>query len=657
MRRFFESPNLRLALLAIGAGAVLTFVLHNFQMNLFEAYLYDFRVRAKGERNMEEHVVLIKIDDRTVERLNEFSPLSIKQHVNLLKKVGDANPKAIAYFIDFNDSLSAESADTENHNGPSAADSFVHIAESFYAAGTPILLGTEIDITGEVVPPFPLSRLPHRISTIHKDGATFSEDKVTRRALFSVYDEPVLHVQLASLFNGGLQNPKDYRGIYHMTEVDAHYFFINYSGPTQDGKHRFNEVSAVDVLDGVVPPETFKGKIVLIGTKTKEDSSDYVYTPYSRSVFANAKLTVHANILETLIHNQAILKSSKTIDVLLTLLLTSLIIAMVFRTSPINGVLATTLCALVVLALAIATFRWFNVWINLAHPILGIFFAYYVFVPYRLIMEYKKRWQFQKKNEVLVQVEELKGNFMSLITHDLKTPVARIQGMAEILGRSGADPKIVSEIMGSTEELNRFITSILELAKIESDRVDLDRQSKDVNKIIEDCVRKFEFQALDKKISITTDLEPMFPVKVDVSLITKVVSNLVDNAIKYSPENARISIESGESHEMPGYIEITVSDTGHGISDKDLENLFAKFYRPKNDITMQTKGTGLGLHLSRYFVELHNGSLTVASVEGKGSMFTILLPTDEVESAAIKDGTFVKRDAKQKNHKGENAYV
>jgi signal transduction histidine kinase len=376
---------------------------------------------------------------------------------------------------------------------------------------------------------------------------------VTRRALFSVYDEPVLHVQLASLYNGGQVTPQSYRGIYHMDEVDAHYFFINYSGPTQDERHHFTEVSAIDILDGTIPAETFSGKVVLIGTKTKEDSSDYVYTPYSRSVFANAKLTVHANIIETLIHNNAILKSSTIVDVALTLLLTSLIIAMVFRTSPINGVLFTTLCASIVLGLAIAIFRWFHVWINLSHPLLGIFFAYYVFVPYRLIMEYKKRWQFQKKNEVLVQVEELKSNFMSLITHDLKTPVARIQGMAEILGRSGADSTIVKEIMGSTDELNRFITSILELAKIESNRVDLDKQSKDVNKLIEDCVRKFEFQARTKNITLQTDLDPMFPVKIDVGLITKVISNLVDNAIKYSPNGARVSIESGESIDHPGF--------------------------------------------------------------------------------------------------------
>lgn len=654
-KKSLQSETAKLLLLALGAGIALTLVLQNFEMNLFEAHLYDFRMRHKGDHAMNEHVVLVKIDDKTVEKLNEFSPLSIRQHVNLLKILGQAGPKAVAYFINFNDSMTAESADSLEKRSDNPADDFVRLADTLYASGTPIVLGTDIDVTGEVVPPFPLSKLPHRVARITSDGTMFAEDKVTRRALFSIYDEPVLQVQLASLITGKAA-PSEYRGIYHMPEVDANYFLINYAHPTQDDLHHFTEVSAVDVLDGKVSPGLFANKIILVGTKSKENSDDYVYTPYSRAIFTNAKLTVHANIIETLIHDNAIIKLSKTFDFVLTLLLTSLIIGMVFRTSPVRGVLFTTICALIVICLAVIAFRYGAVWICLSHPLLGIFFAYYVFVPYRLIMEYKNRWKFQKKHEVLLQVEELKSNFMSLITHDLKTPVARIQGMAEILGRSGADPTIVSEILGSTDELNRFITSILELAKIESNRVQLNKSSKDINKVIEDCVRKFEFVAKAKQIEINTDLEPLFPIRVDVPLITKVISNLIDNAIKYSPDGARISIETRESTEQLGFLEVTVTDTGFGVSPKDLENLFAKFYRPKNDITMKTKGTGLGLYLSRYFVELHNGSLTAESVEGKGSMFTILLPLDETEVLNTATPS-ADDDGERTLFKGDSAYV
>src|SRR5207237_587377 len=96
---------------------------------------------------------------------------------------------------------------------------------------------------------------------------------------------------------------------------------------------------------------------------------------------------------------------------------------------------------------------------------------------YRLIREYKKRWDYQKKNELLTQVEELKTNFLSLVTHDLKTPVARIQGLAEVILKKSSerllenDKTTLQHIIDSTDELNRFISSILELSKVESNRL------------------------------------------------------------------------------------------------------------------------------------------------------------------------------------------
>ncbi|MEW6056487.1 MAG: CHASE2 domain-containing protein [Bdellovibrionota bacterium] len=645
LKRALKSAQFKMLMLALSAGTLLTLALQTFELNLLEAYLYDFRMRNKGARNHAEHLVLISIDDKTVEKLNEFSPLSLKQHVTLLNQIGKAKPKAVAYFVDFNDSVLAD-VGSDDRVSKKNAEEFVKVADALHASDIPVILGTEIDMTGEIVPPFPLSKLPHRVAILHVDGTTFSEDEVTRRALFSIYDETVLHVRLAALVNGKTA-AKEYRGVYQMPDIDANYFLINYAGPTQHTKRNFSEVSALDVIEGKISTDFFRNKIVLIGSKTKDRSNDYVYTPFSRTTFTNPKLTIHANIIETLIDDAAILQTSKAFDTLLSILLTTLVIVMLFRTTPIRGVVFTVACALIVLLLALAAFRYYGVWIRLSHPLMGIFFSYYVFVPYRLITEYKKRWEFQKKNEVLMQVEELKSNFMSLITHDLKTPVARIQGMAEMLARSGVEPKLVTGILSSTDELNNFITSILELAKIESNRINLDKRSKDINKIIEDCVRKFEFQAQSKKIAIRSELDPLFPIKIDVPLITKVISNLIDNAIKYSPEGAQIMIESGESLENPGYVEITITDTGHGIAPKDLENLFSKFYRPKNDVTLQTKGTGLGLYLSRYFVELHNGSLSAESVEGRGSMFTILLPTEDSS----------EKLAPPSSLEGEKAYV
>ncbi len=636
----------RHALVSLIGGTLLTIFVHNFDMNLFEAYLYDLRIRTNATAQTDGlHTVLISIDDDSIERLNEYAPLSMKTHLSLLKLVGRSNPKAIAYLVDFNDAVQTAQPNRD-------ADQFVSEADTITKSGVPVWIGTDVDVTGEVLPPFPLSKLSHKPAMIHKDGTTFSEDSVTRRAVFSIYDESVLHVHLASLYTNKT-SAKDYQGVYFMPEVEANYFLINYLGKTQDKQHPFAEYSAYDVLNGKVSADSLKGKIILIGTKSKENSNDFVYTPYSRNIFTNPKLVVHANIVETLIKNDAVIQLSREIETTITFLLICMIIFVVFRTTPEKGVLATFLCSILLVTTGIILFRETSLWIHLSHPLVGIIGAYYIFVPYRLIMEYKKRWILQEKHEVLMQVEELKSNFMSLITHDLKTPVARIQGMAEILEKSGADSKVVGEILGSTDELNRFITSILELAKIESDNIQVNLQSKDINKVIEDSIRKHQFNANQKNIRIETSLEPLFPIMIDTPLIMKVISNLLDNAIKYSPKDSLIRIESRESTTLKDHIEIDINDTGYGIEAKDMEHLFEKFFRPKNDISMITKGTGLGLHLSKFFVELHSGSLSVQSEAGKGSKFMILLPMEESEISIKNNKQISQTGAK----KGESAYV
>lgn len=632
--RFFT----RVFILAVGAGLLLTAILQNFQMYFIEAFFYDLLVKTKGQLNSLRHqqpipIVIIKIDDRTVEKLNEYAPLGLNRHIELLKVLERANPKAIAYLTPFNET-------------GSVADQFVQIVQKMNYNNIPVILGTEVSTTGEVVPPYPLSKLKHKMAVITTDGKTFSEDKVVRRAIFSVYDEPTLHVKLAELINSKTSS-SEYNGIYSMNEVDAKYFYIDYFNDTRSLKNNYFQISAIDLISAQSNLklnsdliDQIKDKIVLIGSETTDNSSDFIYTPYSSEAFVNSKLVVHANILSTLIKDSAIRKMSASFDHFFSFVLTVVTIFIVFNTSPFFGVLFTLFCGVGLVALAVFVFILLGYWMPLAHPLAGIFSAYYIFVPYRLVLEYKKRSQFQRKHEVLLQVEELKSNFMNLITHDLKTPVARIQGMAEILNRTNADPKIVNEILSSTDELNRFVSSILELAKIESDKVSLNKQSKDINRVIEECANKFAFNAKEKNIEIKVNLEPLFPIKIDVALISKVIANLIDNAIKYSPDNSLIEIYSSESDRMKGYIEIRIIDHGYGISEKDLENIFSKFYRPKKDLMLKVKGTGLGLYLSKYFVELHKGTLEVSSEEGKGSCFCVFLP-QSIQAVANKGEIYV----------------
>ena len=129
--------------------------------------------------------------------------------------------------------------------------------------------------------------------------------------------------------------------------------------------------------------------------------------------------------------------------------------------------------------------------------------------------------------------------------------------------------------------------------------------------------------AREKQIEIQTKLEPLFSFKFDVKLIQQVIANLVENAIKYSPEGSLVTLTSKEDG---SWVRVSVIDEGYGISVEDQDKLFTKFFRGSDPKTQTEKGTGLGLYLVKYFVELHEGFVNLNSQVEKGSVFTISLP-------------------------------
>jgi signal transduction histidine kinase len=242
---------------------------------------------------------------------------------------------------------------------------------------------------------------------------------------------------------------------------------------------------------------------------------------------------------------------------------------------------------------------------------------------------------------MLLEVEEMKTNFLQLVTHDLKTPVARIQGLTESLKRSltekltTRDHEMMNHILLANEDLNHFISALLELTKIDNQGVRVQLQAKDINQLLETILLKHRFSAQAKGIQIVTNFEPMFPIKFDSNLIGKVLSNLIDNAVKYSPANTKLIIDT---REVDSQVEVTIQDQGIGIPDEELPNLFSRFFRVKNDTTQKVKGTGLGLYLSKYFIEAHQGRIQVESAPGRGTKFTIRLPIDLSEANLVQIG-------------------
>jgi signal transduction histidine kinase len=262
----------------------------------------------------------------------------------------------------------------------------------------------------------------------------------------------------------------------------------------------------------------------------------------------------------------------------------------------------------------------------------SLLITYLTFTGYRLAYQENLQWRALKQAQYMKELDQLKTNFLSLLSHDLKTPLAKIQAGVDRLKReTGLPSELVETLENSNQELKRYIESILSLSKIESQKVILNKKSNDINRVIEFALKRLKPFAEAKGIRIEADLEPLFSVECDEDLMKQVVSNLIDNAIKYSPEASRVIVRSREED---GFIRVDVEDFGPGIPKDQLPLVFRKFsrfFRPQGQgIKEQVRGTGLGLYLSKYFIELHGGSIRLKTVEGVGTTFTFNLPVEPV---------------------------
>ncbi|MBK9292890.1 MAG: CHASE2 domain-containing protein [Oligoflexia bacterium] len=562
---------------------VIAWVISQFPLNYVEGLLFDVRMRLSPKPEIASVISTIAIDDKTMHVLST-EPTAL-DYALLLHQLQLDNPKAIVIL-----------------DPPPFKKEFSYGGNIYFAK--------DLLTTAKPFSSAPLTR----------DNVSFAQDKVTRRLLLSSDGELPLQVKLAQEVNN--INVNSYRGYFE--DSDSAFTYIRYAP-----KGSFKSLSFIDIRDGRFPQKTFENKIVLIGINNGINADDYVLTPLSRDPLAMSRLEAQANVINTLINNNGINKSSPIFDFILTALVSYLTVLIVWGARPLKGIALLGAQALSLSVISLVLFFGFGLWINLTHPLLTILVSYYFFIPYRLIIENKRGWEFEQKNRLLTQVEELKTNFMSMMSHDLKTPIARIQGMAEIAlsddgnKLSAQQKQAIKTIMKSGEELNRFIGGILDLSRIESKEMKLNKTVKDVNAIIEDVAKKYEDQAVSKNIKLKTDLDPLFSIKIDVDLIRQVIANLIENAIKYSPENTNVTIQSREQN---GKIVISVLDQGNGISKDEIDNVFLKFYRSKQAKASTTKGTGLGLYLAKYFIELHDGKIQVESEPQKGSCFNIELP-------------------------------
>lgn len=227
------------------------------------------------------------------------------------------------------------------------------------------------------------------------------------------------------------------------------------------------------------------------------------------------------------------------------------------------------------------------------------------------------------------RLAQAKSNFVSNVSHELKTPLSLLSLFSEILelGRVPSEEKRTEYykiIRHESLRLNKMIDNILDFSKIEAGRKTYNFADGDMAEVIDNVLSSYRYQIINSGFDVQTSIQPGLPrVSMDREAMAQAISNLVDNAIKYSGQVKQLSIKT-ETRGPDMAIEI--ADRGIGIPRAEQAKVFEKFYRVGNGLVHDVKGSGLGLSLVKHIVEAHKGTISVEGDAGTGSRFTILLP-------------------------------
>jgi signal transduction histidine kinase/CheY-like chemotaxis protein len=236
------------------------------------------------------------------------------------------------------------------------------------------------------------------------------------------------------------------------------------------------------------------------------------------------------------------------------------------------------------------------------------------------------------------QIDRLKTEFVSLVSHELRTPLSSIKAYAEILLKkpdrdTNQRVEFLNIINEETDRLTRLINDILNITKIEERRIDLERNPVDISGVIDKSVSAHRSSGQKKNITIDVGVQRDIPqIWGDEDSLMQVLANLLNNAVKFTPEGGEIRVSAEYLHEdsrSPGEIEVRVRDNGIGIPSEYLEKIFERFYRIDVPFTEGEIGTGLGLYFCKYIVERHGGRIWAESEERRGSTFVFTLPVAE----------------------------
>lgn len=249
--------------------------------------------------------------------------------------------------------------------------------------------------------------------------------------------------------------------------------------------------------------------------------------------------------------------------------------------------------------------------------------------------------RYRQANQELKQATRLKDEFLAHMSHELRTPLNTILGMTEVLQEqiygelNGRQLDALSDIEEGGRHLLSLINDILDLSRIGAGKLDLTIEYVDVDQVCEAALQFVRHEAVRKRLSVSYSLDSaVTSIKADERRLKQILTNLLSNAVKFTPADGEIGLEVTQESERHA-VRFSVWDTGIGMDDEELRQLFQPFIQLKGGLAREHLGTGLGLALVRQMTDLHGGSVSVESTKGKGSRFTVIIPSAEDDSVVL----------------------
>lgn len=411
--------------------------------------------------------------------------------------------------------------------------------------------------------------------------------------------------------------------------------YLNFYGSA----HTIQTVPYDQVLEQPNPavngaPVDFKDKIVFIGSSdfSPFEQTDTYSTVFSKSNGENLSgVEICATAVANLIENNPVRPIGIGASALAFLIfgLAAGMICVFLR--PILAIACVAGLVIVYVGVAYVQFTRAGVWYPVVIPV-G-FQTPLAFVA-AVLWKYRDARKVEVAHQQLKELDRLKSMFLSHVSHELKTPLTSIKGFVDnmldgVTGElQGRQQEYLNRVRVNADRLTRMITNLLDLSRIESGthRLDLDRLW--LLDLVEEVVSLLHPIAASKQLTLDVVCsDPTIQVVADRDKLIQVITNLTDNAIKFTPAGGKITVAIKRAG--PGRVMITVTDSGEGIPADSIPHLFQPFYQASRQPGIHAKGLGLGLSIAKTLVELHGGTISVTSEVGKGTQFCVLVPTSK----------------------------